>query len=668
MIYTFGKLVGRFITDILITVFLLLIVCLVSRVAMLLLLSGNSQLYDLNDLLSVLSMGARFDAKIGTIVGILIAIPRLFTNLPIVVINWSRLIWGLALSVLAANFYYFSFYQTPFNALMFGLLDDDTTAIVQTMWHDFPIIRIVLCVIALAFCITFLQGKITVAILNHTSFVHSRPLVFIPCLLASLTLVVFMMKGTLHGVALQRQHMIVTNNMFLNDIVPNGVSALYYAYSAKKNEPEMDDVEYMVRKLGFENVFDAARALGIDVKNTSSLLDALYTKKTSLQVDKRPKDLIFFLMESMGAEPFLYQSKDFGVLGKLADVKSDSCHFSNFDALQSGTFPRLEGILYHTPITPLTQGKYAYKTMPWSIAATLQSAGYHTVFFTGGRSSWRNLDQSLLNQGFNEIVDAGSLLEAYPDIEMDMWGIPDEYLFEKIQEYRDNYNGNKPLFIFALTITNHPPYTLPSHSQKIELDISHWKGDSKDPLLKANLLTYRYSANELGKFVANNQSDINQDNLIIAAKGDHNARTFGLYSGSGERQYANQVPFLLWAHGLDCGSQLSSPASHRDMFPSIFPLLNANVEYLATGRNLLAASSEQYAIEQIQTAAQFTGFIRDANVGWNIFDPELSSTSDRFECFNSNPSQCELNPRHIDVEKARFALAVCIYVINYHIQ
>ena len=38
------------------------------------------------------------------------------------------------------NLHYFGFYKTPIDSLVFGLVEDDTVAVLQTIWRDFPVI------------------------------------------------------------------------------------------------------------------------------------------------------------------------------------------------------------------------------------------------------------------------------------------------------------------------------------------------------------------------------------------------------------------------------------------------------------------------------------------------------------------------------------------------
>ena len=38
------------------------------------------------------------------------------------------------------NLHYFGFYKTPIDSLVFGLVEDDTQAVLITIWEDFPVI------------------------------------------------------------------------------------------------------------------------------------------------------------------------------------------------------------------------------------------------------------------------------------------------------------------------------------------------------------------------------------------------------------------------------------------------------------------------------------------------------------------------------------------------
>ena len=86
-----------------------------------------------------------------------------------------------------------------------------------------------------------------------------------------------------------------------------------------------------------------------------------------------------------------------------------------------------------------------------------------------------------------------------------------------------------------------------------------------------------------------------------------------------ERRYlARQVPFIVWDEGLACGTQTRQPASHGDMFPTLFPLLGIGSGYVRTGRNLLEDSRTQKALTPL--SLQYFGSARSVRGSWNLGD------------------------------------------------
>eukprot|EP01030_Chromulinospumella_sphaerica_P031799 gene31799-32463_t len=91
------------------------------------------------DVATVALQGFRFDLKVSAIAGFLL----------LLVLPWvsgkahKRIVAGLALLYVMLsliNLHYFGFYKTPIDSLIFGLAEDDTAAVLKTIWHDFPVI------------------------------------------------------------------------------------------------------------------------------------------------------------------------------------------------------------------------------------------------------------------------------------------------------------------------------------------------------------------------------------------------------------------------------------------------------------------------------------------------------------------------------------------------
>jgi len=577
----------------------------------------------LSDLWSVVYQGARFDLKVCAAAAILV-----FPLLLIVPARFHGWIAGtvavLFVTASLINLHYFGFYKTPIDPVVFGFFEDDTKAIIQTIWSDFPVV-LTLAVLGGASWAAIAARKALYGNLGLrlNRRVNER-LIPVWATLLGVLLGLFMLvlttKGTLRAMALGRQNVSVTTSQFLNDMVPNGVIALKFAWDSRRDSQNLTDPLLGLRRLGYSSPMDAARVLGIEAGDEKTLRASLFA--SAPDTGARKKNLLFFLMESWSAEPFLYHdAKDFDVLGRLAPTMGNACHFSNFDSAQPGTHPSLEAILFSTPITPLTLGPQGKKPISWTVPLLLRQAGYRTLFVTSTRSGWRELDRVLKTQGFDEVIDANVLKAAYPQAELGIWGVWDSYVFRYLSE-RLKQPQDKPLFVFVLTATNHPPYDLPPEYKPVQRNRAKWGGDRSSNELWPNIDTWHYATDLLGGLVQEVRAGPLRANTVIAATGDHNGRSFGLYNEPERNYLAYQVPFLVWDEGLNCGPQRKLPAGHRDMFPTLFPLLGVSEGYVKTGRNLLLDPAKQPATAlNAPISLSYYGPIRNAKGSWMLGNP-----------------------------------------------
>ena len=283
----------------------------------------------------------------------------------------------------------------------------------------------------------------------------------------------------------------------------------------------------------------------------------------------------------------------------------------------------------------------------------INDAGYQTLFVTSARSGWRDLNRVLAVQGFDEVVDANNLKESYPDATLGIWGVWDSYVFKYLDKRLAAQPKDKPLFVFVLTSTNHPPYDLPADYHRVPRDMSLWKGETSSDTLLLNLDTYHYAADLLGGFVQSVQSGTLKSNTIVAATGDHNVRSFGMYAEPARRYLQRQVPFVIWGEGLQCGQQQALPASHRDMFNTLLPLIGVNGPYVNAGRNLLR--TPQATPMDAPRTLFFQGESRNAQGQWQL------GNKASFACSSPPGAQpaageCQFNASDDQQERARFGL------------
>jgi len=603
-----------------------------------------------SDLATIALQGARFDLKVSAIAGFLL----------LVLLPWvsGRLNRRIAAGVVFAfvllafiNLHYFSFYKTPIDSLIFGVVEDDTNAVLQTVWHDFPVLWTLLLVALLSAASILLHGLLITRFKPDTVLASHHVATRLVVVVVTFFALVFAGKGTLREMALQRQHLTVTTSQFLNDMVPNGVIALKYAWDSRRQSQNLQNPVLGLKAMGFDSAEAAAEVLGLPHRNDAEVLAAL-TTHDPVSAGQRKKNLVFFLMESWSAEPLLYNGPKFDVLGRLAPTLDKACHFSNFDSAQPGTHPALEAILFSSPITPLTLGDAGRKPLPWAIPKVVRDAGYQTLFVTSARSGWRDLNRVLKVQGFDEVVDANTLKEAYPDATLGIWGVWDSYVFKYLSKRLAAQPVDKPLFVFVLTSTNHPPYDLPPDYKRVPRDMSQWKGETSSDTLLLNLDTYHYAADLLGGFVQEVQKGPLKSTTIVAATGDHNVRSFGIYAEAQRRYLMRQVPFVIWDEGLTCGTQQALPASHRDMFDTLLPLAGVTGPYVSSGRNLLRNVGDKPDPMNAPRAMFFSGEARNAQGMWQL------GNKDSFVCTAAHvpAASCQFNALDDQQERARYGL------------
>ena len=223
-----------------------------------------------------------------------------------------------------------------------------------------------------------------------------------------------------------------------------------------------------------------------------------------------------------------------------------------------------------------------------------KNSGYETAFMYGGNSGWRNCTSYMPNVGFDKVIGEGSMPGEY---ERNQWGVFDEYLFDYIFKYLDENDNRK--FVYVMTTSNHPPYSLPSNYQKTyPLEITaQLKTDITGDMRIANMrfAAYQYSAQKVGEFLTRLKKSKYADNTIVAITGDHNFWSTFSYPVE-KRLDEMSVPFYLYIpKKLKPNKKIDDTVvgSHTDILPTLYNLSLSNTDYWATGTDLLSNDAEK---------------------------------------------------------------------------
>lgn len=143
-------------------------------------------------------------------------------------------------AVAIGNYYYYQTYHTHIDVFAFGLMEDDTQAVLGNMWQDYPIIQSLL--------LSLLLGWLPARWARRTLVQRERkpwPLtVFIVYLLAALTLLFVISRGSIGTFPLRRGNAQVSDLLALNKLTPNGFMAIDWAIKDREEDIAFNPVSH----------------------------------------------------------------------------------------------------------------------------------------------------------------------------------------------------------------------------------------------------------------------------------------------------------------------------------------------------------------------------------------------------------------------------------------
>ncbi|MDR0617706.1 MAG: sulfatase-like hydrolase/transferase [Endomicrobium sp.] len=503
---------------------------------------------------------------------------------------------GTILTLFCIDFDFYSYFKDHLNILVFGFVEDDTLALIKTFYENYNLFLICSGVVFLFLLVFFLSNKL----LRFKEYNFRLPKIFFRVFISVVLLfsLFLMIRGSV-GLQPIGVYSDISSNTFLNKTAINCLFTLQRAFEHKLKASRDDGIDYIL-KTGYENDIRQAFADFLD-KDVEDIPKDNPEESLVLRIAKNKKieelkpNVILIVMESFGNDLIKYNSEKFNVLGKLKEHFDKDIVFYNFSSEGSVTITAIEATLLNTVVRPnsicLSQSKYAYKSYPLASVAPYNQNNYKSFFIYGDNTSWRNFGSFALNLGFNEVLSAGIIKKDFP---RGPWGVYDEYLFDLVFEtLSKSSNGN---FIYVLTTTNHPPYTIHDRYSVLPLEIpDSLKNNIQDMSeAKKRFASYQYSNEMLGRFISKVKSSKYASNTIIAVTGDHNFNNYNI-----ENFFDSiRVPFYLYVPNTLKPKEYDNTVfgCHLDIMPTLYNLSLSDVEYMSEGKNLFSKKSEDHVM------------------------------------------------------------------------
>ena len=587
--------------------FSLLLLLLLFRLALFVMIGGFSKTEtNVFELALALFTGFRFDTLValaGMTPLILITFTELFSP-PLFKVASIRknlfryfppILLTIYLILSIVDLFFFEFFQSHLNILIFGFFEDDTTALLFAIWDDYPVIWILLGLTASVIFFNY----ITKAILKTGPVINISNLTLNTIMPLIVLIIVFIgIRGTISDNPLRMDATTITNNDQINALTCNGIYALKDAISVKKKSHVTVDIQRTINSAGFvsldeiKSFFNSESKLNsTDDQETSPFFDTTHNNEF---LRNNPPNVIFILCESLSSYYMSLHKRDsFNLLGQLEDVLPECIVFDRFLASTPCTIGSLENLMVNTVQYPLAQSLFLNVSLNTSVAYPYKNSGYTTTFITGGDLGWRNTGSFIKIQHFDQVKGYAAIKKTIDIKSKHQYGAYDEYLFDYLFSELEA-NPNQPQFIFALTITNHTPYTIPSYYKPYPLELDDAlkaKIKTDTDFTRRSLLSFQYSNDCLGKLIKRIKESSFGHNTIIAITGDHNIRKIMDFSGKNLLQ-KHGVPFILYIpkqyQPAPDSIQTQHFGSHKDIFPTLYHLSLSNISFLKSGANMLS--------------------------------------------------------------------------------
>lgn len=403
-----------------------------------------------------------------------------------------------------------------------------------------------------------------------------RLALFIP-----LALIVFIgIRSSFGHRAANNSDAMYSSSRVINEITKNTIYSV--AYSVYANKKYSTNVTKRYGKMEIDNALKrVGQRLHIDSDNKKSIFSRL--EKTHFSHSK-PKNLVIFLQESMGAQFVASVGGEKGITPEFNRLSKEGLLFK--DLYSNGT-RSVRGISGIVAGNFAVAGKGIVKRSKaqnnwFTIARLFKPLGYESSFIYGGESRFDNMKGWFLSNGFDKVVDQDKMKES---CYVGNWGVcDDEVVSYANEEYKRLLKAEKPFVSVVFSTSNHVPYDFPD--EKIELI----EGVDKKSVKNA----VKYADYAIGKMIRLAKENGYYDDTIFLVVADHN---IGLPVNDQVPVKLYHIPGLILGGGIK--PQVHDKISTQpDIIATTLDLMGINFTYPILGHSIFSEKKQELAFMQ----------------------------------------------------------------------
>ena len=526
------------------------------RIVFLIIFQSQLDTTTMDSILMSLWLGFRLSLKT---VGSIVLVSLLFATLPSIVWpKWKaqgvRKVWYSLVTILFTLLFmgripFYTIFNSSYNEMLINGKHDDIHAIINTAINEYHGIPYLIGGIALSIVFSWLLVKV----LNTNTYEwapNTKRNKWITGILSFVgfgVLFVFFRFGGAFGYAnsINWESAARLNSNLLNETILDDAQALYRVKSIAERTSELEDIHLTPAEL-----HEKIQAIG---GNPNSIrFDEAFTKTiTTERLQQQPQSINIILGESYGLWPFLAEFNEPGAYlveqGRKYAASPQAMGTQMALAQGTGTMPAIIGLLTGMPDTgmyPNYSVGMLQEPYGLGIGPVMKKLGYKTVFWYGGFSTWQNVKNFALEQGFDEFHDASEM----PSNETNAWGVADGDMFKAINAYMDKHRGEKIINVI-MTTSNHPPYSV--NVAKEGYDADKVRKNLPDSIANTDKQINEmghiwYADHVMGEFISKEEQSDPTSLFVIT--GDHSERfTFAHEEGP---KVASTIPIIFYGQGI----------------------------------------------------------------------------------------------------------------------
>ncbi|MEA1917132.1 MAG: LTA synthase family protein, partial [Campylobacterota bacterium] len=299
---------------------------------------------------------------------------------------------------------------------------------------------------------------------------------------------------------------------------------------------------------------------------------------------EKPKNLVIFLQESLGAQFVGVLGDKRGLTPEFDKLSKEGILFTDLYSNGTRSVRGIAGVV--AGFLPVAgQGvvkRNRSQSEFFTVASLLKPYGYYSSFIYGGEKRFDNMASWFYGNGFDEIIDEKMFENP---IFKGVWGASDEDLVNRAnEEFEALYKKDKPFVSVMFSTTNHTPFEFPDG--RIEL----MDGVKKHSVENA----IKFADFAIGKFIRDAKKLSYYKDTIFVIVADHNVRVYG-----DDLIPLNMfhIPALIVGGGVE-PLHVDKLTTQPDVVATALDLVGLDLEYPILGKSIFSNSKKEVSLIQ----------------------------------------------------------------------